>query len=110
VFKRKINLEMGNEYQNEELYFIAKKKVADIKGFYGNLASFVVVNSVLLVINIVTSPQYLWFFWPLLGWGIGVVSHGLRVFGFISFFGKDWEERKIKQLIAKEEQSKKTWK
>jgi hypothetical protein len=95
VFKRKINLEMGNVYQNEEQYFIAKKKVEDIKGFYGNLTSFIVVNSVLVVINIVTSPQYLWFFWPLLGWGIGVVSHGLRVFGFISFFGKDWEERKI---------------
>ncbi len=101
---------MENQYQNEELYFKAKKRVEEIKGFYGNLTSYIAVNCVLFIINIATSPEYLWFFWPMLGWGIGVLFHALKVFNYIPFLGKDWEERKIKELMEKEEQTKKTWK
>jgi len=101
---------MENKYQEEERYFIAKKRVEEIKGFYGNLISYIVVNIGLLVINLLTSPQYLWFFWPMLGWGIGVLFHGLKVFNYMPFFGKDWEEQKIKEFMDKEEQTKNTWK
>lgn len=100
---------MENNYQEEERYFKAKKRVEEIKGFYGNLISYVVVNIGLMVVNLLTSPQYLWFFWPMLGWGIGVLFHGLKVFNYMPFFGKDWEDQKIKELMNKEEQSKKTW-
>lgn len=100
---------MENKYQEEERYFIAKKRVEEIKGFYGNLVSYIVVNIGLMVVNLLTSPHYLWFFWPMLGWGIGVLFHGLKVFNFIPFFGKDWEQQKIKEFMEKEEQTKKTW-
>lgn len=100
---------MENNYQEEERYFKAKKRVEEIKGFYGNLIAYVVVNIGLMVINLLTSPAYLWFFWPMLGWGIGVLFHGMKVFDFMPFFGKDWEEKKIKEFMDKEEQSKKTW-
>ena len=33
-----------------------------------------------------------WFFWPLLGWGIGIVSHAFTTFGVFGIFGRDWEE------------------
>jgi hypothetical protein len=52
----------------------------------------------------------LWFFWPLFGWGIGVAIHGMKTFNYLTFFGKDWEDKKIKEFIEKEEQSKNTWK
>jgi hypothetical protein len=45
----------------------------------------------------------------MLGWGIGVFFHGLKVFNYMPFFGKDWEEKKIKEFMEKEEQSKNTW-
>jgi hypothetical protein len=108
--QRIISTKMENKYQEEERYFKAKKRVEEIKGFYGNLTSYIVVNCVLFVINIVTSPQYLWFFWTLLGWGIGVVFHGIKVFNYMPFIGKDWEERKIKEFMEKEEQNKSSWK
>lgn len=41
--------------------------------------------------------------------GIGVLFHGLKVFNYMPFFGKNWEEQKIKEFMEKEEQSKKTW-
>jgi len=101
---------MENKYQEEERYIKAKKRVEEIKGFYGNLIAYVIVNIGLLVINLLTSPNYLWFFWPMLGWGIGVVFHGMKVFNYMPFIGKDWEEKKIKEFMDKEDQSKNTWK
>ena len=100
---------MESNYQEEERYFKARKRVEEIKGFYGNLIAYIVVNIGLMVINLLTSPGYLWFFWPMLGWGIGVLFHGMKVFNYMPFFGKDWEEKKIKEFMDKEEQSKKTW-
>ncbi len=71
---------METNYNEEERYYQAKKRVEEIKGFYGNLASYIVVNIFLIILNLVTSPKYLWFFWPLLGWGIGVVFKRISVF------------------------------
>lgn len=93
----------------EERYYQAKKRVEEIKGFYGNLIAYVVVNIGLMVLNLVTSPNHLWFFWPMLGWGIGVVFHGLKVFNYSPFFNKDWEERKIREYMDKENESKNKW-
>ena len=100
---------METNYQEEERYFQAKKRVEEIKGFYGNLIAYIAVNIGLMVINLLTSPEYLWFFWPMLGWGIGVLFHGMKVFNYMPFFGKEWEDKKIKEFMDKEEQSKNTW-
>ena len=39
--------------------------------------------------------------YPLAGWGIGIVIHGLTTFPF-GIFGKEWEERKIKEYMEKD--------
>lgn len=96
---------MENIYKDEERYFKAKKRVEEIKGFYGNLLAYIVVNVFLLIINLVTSPEYLWFFWPMLGWGVGVFLHGMKVFNYLPFFGADWEEQKIKEFMEKEKKN-----
>ncbi len=101
-------MEINNNEQ--EKYFYAKKRVDEIKGFYGNLISYIIFNGFFLVLNLITSPNDLWFFWPLIGWGIGVVFHGMKVFNFYPFLGKNWEERKINELIEKENQTKANWK
>lgn len=100
---------MENNFENEERYMKAVKRVEDIKGFYGNLAAYILVNIGLLVINLVTSPQYLWFFWPMLGWGIGVVFHGMKVFNYMPFFGREWEEKKMREFIEQEKRKKEHW-
>jgi hypothetical protein len=101
---------MENNYQNEERYFAAKKRVKEIKGFYGNLTSYIFVNIGFLVLNLLTSPNHLWFYWPMLGWGIGVIIHGMKVFNYLPFLDKEWEEKKIKEFMEKEEETKNTWK
>lgn len=81
-------------------YQEAKNRVEEIKGFYFHLISYIVVNAVLVVINLLTSPEYLWFIWPIIGWGVGLVIHAFTVFS--NLWGKSWEERKIKEIMEKD--------
>jgi hypothetical protein len=60
------------------------------------------VNILLIIINLITSPQYLWFKWPLIGWSIGVFFHGLSVFVFSSKGLSVVKERMIKEEMKKE--------
>jgi hypothetical protein len=90
-----------------ERYQRAQKQVQEIKGFYGHLLSFVVFMLFFLFINLKYSPEYLWFYWPMLGWGIGLLFHGLRVFNYFPFLNRDWEEKKIKQFMEEENKNKK---
>ncbi|WP_294821638.1 2TM domain-containing protein [uncultured Flavobacterium sp.] len=94
--------------ESENSYLKAQKKVEDIKGFYGNLMSYVIVISGLAVLNLVTSAAHLWFLYPAIGWGIGVVIHFCTVFNYIPFLGRDWEERKLNELMERERNSR--WK
>jgi hypothetical protein len=96
-----------NKYNDR--YFDAKKKVENIKGFYGNFISFIVVNIFLFIINIIYSPEHLWFFWSLIWWGLGVVIHGLKVFDAFPVFAKGWQEKKIKELMDKEKSRNEKW-
>jgi hypothetical protein len=86
---------------DQETYNRAKRRVAQIKGFYIHATVYVLVNTVLIGINLLTAPDQIWFFWPLLGWGIGLAAHGLSVYGLGGFLGAEWEERKIQEIIAK---------
>ncbi len=83
-------------------YQKAKERVEAIKGLYTHLTVYAVVNLILFSINMIVSPNGLWFFWPLMGWGIGLAMHALTVFGFGRGFAADWEERKIRELMEQE--------
>lgn len=79
-------------------YQQAKEKVEAIKDFYRNLFAYSIVIPVLAFINYKTT-SFAWFLFPALGWGFGLVMHGLGAYGYNPFFGKDWEERKIKEYM-----------
>lgn len=84
--------------KNEKMTFEkASKRVSELKDFYKNLASYCLIIPLLIFINLKTSP-YHWFWFPLVGWGIGIVTHAISTFGI----GKSWEEKKIKELMKKE--------
>ncbi len=78
----------------------ARKQARKERAFYGNLLSFALVMAVLTAINLLTSPSYLWVVWPLLGWGIGIVSQAIATFGHAR--GADWVERRTAELMGAE--------
>src|ERR671912_897242 len=91
----------------QQRYERARAHVQAIKGFYIHASVFVVVNLVLFIINAFTSGLaggVCWFYWPLIGWGIGLGAHALGVFGFGGGgpFGQEWEERKTREMMDKE--------
>ena len=98
-------METKYSYNEQEAYYRAKKRVEDIKGFYGNLLSYCLVIPALILVNYYSYWGYQWFWFPMLGWGMGLVFHAFGVFGY----GKSWEERKIQELLDKEQQQQNKW-
>ena len=74
-------------------YRRASRRVRELKEFYGNLTSYCLVIPFLAILNLLTAPGYLWFLWCLMGWGMAIILHGLKVFSLPPFFNKKWEER-----------------
>lgn len=71
-------------------------------GFYVHLAVYIGVNILLIMINLSTSPEYLWFKWPLLGWGTGLFFHGLSVFIFSGRKLRTMKEKMIEKEMKKQ--------
>ncbi|GIZ14416.1 2TM domain-containing protein [Capnocytophaga catalasegens] len=90
------------ETTNENAYKKAQKRVKKLKKFYNHLFSYLIINSFLVGLNLYQNPHNPWSLWVIFGWGIGLTSHALRVFAPDIFFGKNWEERKIRELMEQE--------
>ncbi|PKL60073.1 MAG: histidine kinase [Methanomicrobiales archaeon HGW-Methanomicrobiales-4] len=87
--------------KNSVEYQDAHRKVQKLKAFYSNLGAFLIVNLMLIVINLFTSPNILWFYWVTIIWGIFLVWNGFNVFTGEKIMGKDWEEQKIQKYMEK---------
>ena len=108
---------MEKDFFKEERYLTAQKRVKEIKGFYWNLFWYVFVNIAWLAIIFLLNEEENFFkygFWGMgyglianvLFWGIGLFFHWFVVFGRHFTFSKRWEERKIKQFMDKENNTK----
>ena len=86
--------------ESDERYRLAKRRVRVLKGFYIHLATYIAVMVLLWLIDFLTGGGW-WFYWPLLGWGIGIVAHAFTVFGIGGFLSSDWEEKKTRDLMNK---------
>ena len=98
------------DFSRENKYIRAKERVEELKKFYGNLTAYVIVISGLAALNYwVDGWRYMWFLWAAFGWGIGLFFHAIRTFNLNPFFGKDWEERKIKEFMKEEDDTTRRW-
>jgi len=98
-------METQKEFNPDSTYLKAHRKVKEMKEFYANLLTYMVVMPFLIFINYYTYWNFKWFWFPLIGWGIGVAIHGFTVFGY----GASWEEKKIKEIMEKERQNTQKW-
>lgn len=98
-------METQNKYNENLAYKRAKDKVEQLRGFYGNLISYCTVIPILILINLNTS-NFMWFWFPMLGWGMGLTFHALETFGY----SKSWEERKINEFMNEKNNNLNKWK
>ncbi|GGC87729.1 hypothetical protein GCM10011508_13710 [Flavobacterium lutivivi] len=95
------------ESKDEIKYQEAKKRVKRIKGFYSHLLVYLVINTMIFIVNIqhLDAGENIFSFKNFstaFFWGIGLLAHGLSVFLPTMILGNDWEERKIKEIMNKE--------
>ena len=108
----------GMETSKEKKYVRAQKKVEAIKRFYKHLRVYIIINVLLILLRIkifnffsdgdFSGVQFeSWLDWNTYGtaalWGVGLLLHGLYVFQYKFKFFKNWEERKIKEILEKDE-------
>lgn len=93
---------MELDFIEQQRYLKTKKRVKRIKGFYTHLSIYCLVIPIIIFVNLKYEPHFHWFWFSALGWGTGLFFHWLSVFGFnLVGFGKDWEEKKIKEFMKK---------
>jgi hypothetical protein len=88
---------MAEEISLEE-YKKAYREIMAEEGkrdFLIHLVAYVLINAMLIAINFIYSPDVIWFFYPLLGWGIGIIIHYLDAVR--------WIERALKKKEAEAE-------
>ncbi|TVZ27611.1 hypothetical protein JM83_2661 [Gillisia sp. Hel_I_86] len=95
VMKREVTWDKNNTYLR------AKDKVKKLRGFYGNLTSYCIVIPALAVFNWLTKSDFPWVIFPAIGWGIGLLFHAMDVFGYNPILGRDWEDKKIKEYMKR---------
>lgn len=93
--------ESQQSYISDKRYQKAKERVEAIKGFYGNLTAYCIVIPFLAWLNFRTTT-FPWAIFPAMGWGFGLLMHGMEAYGYNPLWGKRWEEKKIKELMDNE--------
>jgi len=102
LLTREIKIIKTDYMMENEKYLRAKKRVEQLKEFYGSIIAYVLVIPFLIFINLRTSPNFHWFWFPMFGWALGITIHGFKTFGY----GSNWEERKIREIMEKEKNQK----
>jgi transcriptional regulator with XRE-family HTH domain len=83
---------------DEELAF---RHVQDLKRFYMHLLRYVLVVSILAIVNYVSSPHVLWVQWVALWWGVAILFHAARVFMLFPFFDAKWEKKQVEKRLGR---------
>ena len=95
---------MENFNENNIKYLEAQNRVKKLKGFYIHAIVYVLVNLFILAQNVESGESIanLNNYWTAIFWGIGLLGHGFSVFLPNLVMGKDWEEKKIRELMDKD--------
>ena len=105
---------MEKSFEEQRRLEVARKKVQAIMGFYKHLTAYILVNLSLIGIKWFTlEPEEAFFtfgtFSTAFFWGIGLLFHAISVFGTAVFLGTDWEERKIREYMQKDNRKSNKW-
>ena len=75
--------------------------VRRLRGFYLHLSKYLMVVSILVIVNLVTAPHRLWVLWVIAGWGVGLLFHASRVFRPDWLLGAAWERAQVEKRLGR---------
>ena len=85
----------------DDLRVRAEKRVENKIKFYRNFTAYVIVNTMLFIVNWYFTPEFWWVAFPLFFWGIGILKNFLIAFVFDNFYSESYRERKIQEEMQK---------
>ena len=89
----------------DDKYYRAKDRVTQLKKFYGKLVRSFIVVALLAGFNYYLNEwDHPWFLWVAFFVALGLVIEAGKTFGIGWILGRNWEERKIKEMMDKEDQ------
>ncbi|MFK7782475.1 histidine kinase [Psychroserpens sp.] len=93
--------------QFDDRYVRARKRVEEMKEFYYSLISYCIVIPFLIFIWFKYTPHTIqWFWFPMLGWGMGLAFHAYKVYVNDGVLGNGWEKRKIEKFMREEDEQR----
>jgi len=104
-------MEINNQNNfDQQAYKRAQARLRKLKGFYVHFAAYIIVNALILFSrynNLDAHENFFSFhvFSTAFYWGIGLTAHAASVFAPNFIFGRNWEEKKMKQFMEKEKKS-----
>ena len=85
---------------DRDKFIKARQRVQELTGFWIHFGVFVLVMTLLLVVNATADSDTAWWVqWPLLGWGIGIAAHAWAVFAHMPDRIARWQHRKMRQFM-----------
>ncbi|WP_431135070.1 histidine kinase [Psychroserpens mesophilus] len=91
----------------DDSYVRARKRVEEMKEFYYSLISYCIIIPFLIFIWFRYTPHTIqWFWFPMLGWGMGLAFHAYKVYVNDGVLGSGWEKRKIEKFMREEEEER----
>jgi 2TM domain len=86
-----------DEAREEARRYVRRKRI-----FYLVLGIWLALSLMWLLIDALDDSGGLdWFYWPMLGTGIGVVITGVVLLGFGGLFGPEWEQRQVDRYLRR---------
>jgi 2TM domain len=89
--------EGSNEALEDARRYVRRKRI-----FYTVLAIWIALSLMWFAIDMLEGGEGTWFYWPMLGTGIGVAITGIVLLGIGGLFGTDWERREMDKYLRRQ--------
>jgi hypothetical protein len=83
-----------DEARQEARRYVRRKRI-----FFMLLGIWLALSLMWFLIDILDDRNLDWFWWPMMGTGIGVAITGIVLLGVGGLFGPEWEQREIDRYL-----------
>ena len=87
--------------KREQAEILAFSHVRNMKDFYIHIMLYVVIIALLFTSNLLMAPKNIWAIFPAVGWGIGLIYHGLSIWPKMPIFNAEWERREVEKYLGR---------
>ena len=88
--------ESSNDALEEARRYVRRKRI-----FFTVFAIWIALSLMWFLIDMRDDSSSVWFYWPMLGTGIGVAITGIVLLGVGGLFGADWERREVDKYLRR---------